>query len=159
MIDRKTKILIFMPFIFVILMFIAGSFMRFNSAFSPAERQYLIFDRENVDIIERKHALVTKSVKSPLDIPIAAIGRDITGAALETSVSKETSPVPDEKAQKKEIKVSFILINAGGKIAIINGRVMRERDVFDGDSMVVSIEKDMVMIKEAGKEGKWVKMN
>ena len=162
MIDRKTKILIFMPFISVIIMFIAGSFVRFKPAVSPAERQYLTFAGESTDIIEREHALVTGSVKSPLDIQSAVTGKDFPGIPLDVVLSKGTSPVLDKEAketEEKERKVSFILINAGKKFAIINGKVIREGDAFEGDSRVVSIEKDRVMIKEAGKEGKWVKMD
>ncbi|HBO83721.1 MAG: hypothetical protein A2073_04035 [Deltaproteobacteria bacterium GWC2_42_11] len=159
MIDRKTIILIFMPFISVIIMFIAGSLVRFKPALSSTERQYLTFAPESVDITERHPVLVTGSIRSPLDIPPAVTGRDFPVIPLEAVVPKGTSPPSDKEVQEKEKKVSFILINAGRKFAIINGRVLREGDAFEGDSRVVSIEKDRVMIKEAGKEGKWVKMN
>lgn len=151
MLDRKLIIQMTIPFISIITMSVAAaSFVKFNPVLTPKEEMILTFSHDIRNITERTPLPVTGVLKSPIEIPVEA-KKDFPQIPLDI-----VAPKPPEKAVEK--MVSFILINGGKKMTIINGMVLKEGDTFD-NNRVVSIEKDRVMIKEAGKEGKWVKMD
>lgn len=146
--DRKTIALISIPFASIIMAFSISFFIRFEPKLTPAEKEHLTFTPENIKIIERQPVFVAGALKNPIEIPEAIAKKDLPQAPVGAA-----APVPPVVSKKR---VSFILISAGKKIAIINGFVLKEGDKLDG-TRIVRIESDRVLARE-GREDIWLKM-
>lgn len=133
MMKGKLIILSVLPFLCIIVSIIIASIIDFSPTLTEREQQVLEFIPENTGIV-RKEALVVKNhLKSPIEIPKGV-----------------TPPIPKEGAL-----LTLIMIGEEKKIAIINGRVVREGDTIDG-MKILKIEKDKILVKS--KETKWLYM-
>lgn len=143
-IDNKQIIVLISPVVVALFCIIALSYIKLKPSLSPAEQGLSGFSYQNAQIIQRQ----------PFTVPV--LDSPIRVEAVSPKVGYPQ--VPLEKAAplepEVEIKVSFILIDGGRKMAIINGMVVKEGDMVS-QNRVAKIEKNRVLIKD--KEGeKWI---
>ena len=146
---ENKKIIIFLvsiPVVALIIIFLISK-VKFAPSFSPAEQKVFSFTAENTPrITERKQSAVS-SIKNPID-PTKTSEQGFPKASLE-----EIVPPP----ATKEKRISFILVNKDRKLAIINGKLVREGDKVDNNT-IARIEKDKILLKN--KEGeKWLRLD
>jgi hypothetical protein len=146
--NNDRKIIIFfisIPLAAILIIFLVSK-VTFDLSLSPLEKKLFYFNYESTPkIIERIPAPV-KSIKSPIvisklpergfpDAPLISVTPPLSGA---------------------DRKVSLIFVNRDRKMAIIDGNLLHEGDVFD-HHRIARIEKDKVLLKN--KEGeKWLKL-
>jgi hypothetical protein len=145
-IDRKIIIFfISIPLAAILIIFLVSK-VKFDLSLSPLEKKLFYFNYESTPkVIERMPAPV-KSMKSPIVVSKLP-GRGFPDAPL----SSVTPPLSGA-----DRKVSLIFVNRNRKMAIIDGKLLYEGDVFD-HHRIARIEKDKVLLKN--KEGeKWLKL-
>lgn len=148
--DNKLISFLAAPFVAIMVLFFAESYMSFKPKLLPAENQLYRFSHKPVKFSVRNEPIVVKGfLKSPI-----GVNEKKNAETLPIEVGKEAG---EEKPAIVEKKVSFILINKTKKMAIINGFVLHEGDVL-ASSMVLKIESDRVLIKEAGAAKRWLEM-
>ena len=125
----------------IILMFVAG-YVPFDKDFSAAEEQILEFIPADLKIKELKKLIVSGAINSPIDFQKPQV--------VQKSASKDDR-VPQEESIEKN--VSLIIISGSRKMAMIEGRLLKEGDRIDG-VMIAAIEPDRVLLKS--KVSQWV---
>jgi hypothetical protein len=143
MIDNKQIIVLISPVVVTFFCIIALSYImayiKFKPSLSPAEQELLGFSYQKTQIIQRQ-PITVPAIDSPIRVEVVPPKVDYPQVPL----VKVVPPELQEKPQV-EMKVSFILINGGRKMAIINGMVVKEGDVFN-QNRVAKIEKNKVLI-------------
>ena len=134
--DNKTKILIAFPVALVIILIIAANHVPFVKDLSNAENQVLEFIPVDLKIEEEKMAAVSGKFKSPMEF--------IHAETVRRPASK-VEPVPQKNHDERSI--SLIVISGGKKMAIIEGRLVREGDRVDG-TKVAAIEPGRVLLED-----------
>jgi hypothetical protein len=146
-VDQDKKILaifVSVPVIVLIIVYMISK-ITFGLSLMPNEEKILSANVDNIpQITERKQNAVA-SLKNPL--------QGYTGSKMAYPAESLAELMPPFEA---ESKVTFIMVTPGKKMAIIDGRMVRE-----GDSLknykVVEIYKDRVLL--TGKGGKkWLKV-
>lgn len=133
---KKIIILSLLPFLLIIASVIAASLIDFQHTLAEKE-QLLNVTYKSVGTFRKEASVVKNNLKSPLEIPEAFIPPILTTA--------------DEPGKG----VSLIMIREEEKIAIINGKIVREGDVID-KMEILKIEKDKIFIKS--NRTKWIYM-
>ncbi len=133
--DNKTKILIAFPVALVIILIIAANHVPFGQDLSNAEKQVLEFVPADLKIEEEKMAAVSGKLKSPVEF--------IHVETLRRPVSKN-EPTPQKEHDERN--VSLIVISGGKKMAIIEGRLVKEGDRVYG-TKVAAIEPGRVLLE------------
>ena len=151
--NNDRKIIIFfisIPLAAILIIFLVSK-VTFDLSLSPLEKKLFYFNYESTPkIIERIPAPV-KPIKSPIVISKLP-ERGFPNAPL-ISV---TPPLSGADRSGADRKVSLIFVNRNRKMAIIDGKLLNEGDVFD-HHRIARIEKDKVLLKN--KEGeKWLKL-
>lgn len=142
-INNKQLILLVSPFVAVFLSIIALSNIKFKPYLLQMEQKLSVFSHEKVRII-RRQPIEVSAVNSPIEV---AVSRKEGYPQIPLS-----KVAPQEPAE--EMKASFILINGGRRIAIINGMVVNEGDIVN-QNKVAKIEKNRVLIKDKKGE-RWI---
>lgn len=148
--DRKIIIFfISIPLAAILIIFLVSK-VKFDLSLSPLEKKLFYFNYESTPkIIERIPAPV-KSIKSPIVISKLP-ERGFPDAPL-ISVTPPVTP----SLSDVDRKVSLIFVNRSRKMAIIDGKLLHEGDVFD-HHRIARIEKDKVLLKN--NEGEtWLKL-
>jgi len=144
---KDQKIILFMvsvPLVAILTIFMISK-INFGLALSPSEMKLYTFRYENIPKIAERSPARVSSLKSP--IVLSRSSKEFPETPL-----AELSPPPS----MEEKRVSMILVNRNKKIAIIDGRLVKEGDVID-QNRIARIEKDKVLLKN--KEGeKWLKL-
>ena len=144
---KDQKIILFMvsvPLVAILTIFMISK-INFGLALSPSEMKLYTFRYENIPKIAERSPARVSSLKSPIVLSRSSKGFPETPLA-------ELSPPPS----MEEKRVSMILVNRNKKIAIIDGKLVKEGDVID-QNRIARIEKDKVLLKN--KEGeKWLKL-
>jgi hypothetical protein len=143
-IDNKQVLIIISPVVVTFFCAIALSHIKFKPSLSPSEQGLTGFSYQKVQII-RRQPLAVIAIDSPIRVEAVSPRVGYPQVPLEN-----VAPIEPEI----EIKVSFILINGGRKMAIINGMVVKEGDVFN-HNRVAKIEKNRVLIKDKKGE-RWI---
>lgn len=126
--------------------------VRFAPPLTSAESAYAVFSPPAVTVVQRKAQTVT-GLACPLPLP----PRRETGLrAAECAVPFQEGPPVGKEGGPKQTKVSLIMINERGRMAIIDGVVVRQGDRFH-KSKVARIEKDGVLLKHTEGE-KWLRI-
>lgn len=151
-------ILAVLPFLLVGAAFFGARAINFEEViFKPNELRMLYFTPEIVEVNVRRdessikaEALSKRRRKADIfylgDGPTKA---DAAHAAVEKQVLAHTTE------DLLAMKVSLIILNGRGNLAIVNNRVVIEGDTVSG-MLVKRIDQDKVLLK--GKEAKWVYM-
>lgn len=145
-IDNKQIIMLISPVAATLFCIIALSHIKFKPFLSPAEHGLTGFSYQKAQII-RRQPLAVHAIDSP--IRVEAVSPKI---AYPQVPLEKMAPVEPEV----EIKVSFILIDGNRKMAIINGMVVKEGDIFN-QNRVAKIEKNRVLIKDKKGE-RWIRI-
>lgn len=145
-IDNKQIIVLVLPVVATFFCIIALSHIKFKPSLSPAEQGLSGFSYQKAQII-RRQPLAVPAIESPIRVEAVSPKVGYPQVPLE-----KVAPIEPEV----EIKVSLILINGGGKMAIINGMVVKEGDVFN-QNRVAKIEKNKVLIKDKKGE-RWIRI-
>lgn len=145
-INNKQLLIIIAPVVITFICMIALSHIKFKPSLSPLEQTLYGFSYQKLQIIKRQAVTIT-TLDSPIYVEDFPLKTGYPQVPLEKVAPLETEP---------EIKVSLILINGGRKIAIINGNVLKEGDVFNQNT-VAKIEKNKVLIKDTKGE-RWIKV-
>lgn len=147
---------------FVLMALIAGVvfMVTFKPALTQHDREVMAFKFEQPAIAEKKTA-VPSVLASPVrvvtgqkqEFPIHPLTQ--LAPPPETVPSKQaTPPVAPVAPVTHPAKVSFILINERGKMAIVNGQVVHEGDVL-GKRRIGEIRRDRVSLRSTEGE-KWL---
>ncbi len=146
-IDNKQIIVLISPVVVTLFCIIALSHIKFKPSLSPAEQGLTGFSYQKAQI-NRRQPLAVPAIDSPIRVEAVSPKVGYPQVPLEKVV-----PIEPEV----EMKVSFILINGGRKMAIINGMVVNEGDVFN-QNRVAKIEKNRVLIKDKKGE-RWIRID
>lgn len=146
-VDQDKKILaifVSVPVIVLIIVYMISK-ITFGLSLMPNEEKILSANVDNIPQITERKQNVVASLKNPL--------QGYTGSKMAYPAESLAELMPPFEA---ESKVTFIMVTPGKKMAIIDGRMVRE-----GDSLknykVVEIYKDRVLL--TGKGGKkWLKV-
>lgn len=144
-INNKQLILLVSPLIAVFLSIVALSNIKFKPYLSQTEQELLAFSHEKVQII-RRLPIEVPAINSPIEV------------AVSSKKGYPHIPLSDVAPQEseEEIKVSFILINSKRRMAIIDGMVVNEGDIFN-QKKVAKIEKNRVLINDEKGE-RWIRI-
>lgn len=137
--DIKTKILVMAPVAFAIILLSFANTIEFEDGLSSFERQALNFEYRRLNIQEKEVVVLVKRLKGPL-YPDPLDPDNFSGGA---EIAEEP-PRPE---------VSIISISGNSKMAIIQGILVKEGDIFN-DARVVKIESERVLLKNG--KNKWI---
>ena len=147
--NNDRKIIIFfisIPLAAILIIFLVSK-VKFDLSLSPLEKKLFYFNYESTPKIIERIPVPVKSIKSPI-----VISKLPERGFPEAPLISVTPPLSG--ADRK--KVSLIFVNRDRKMAIIDGKLLNEGDVFDHHK-IARIEKDKVLLKN--KEGeKWLKL-
>jgi hypothetical protein len=150
-IDNKQIIVLVSPVVVTLFCIMALSYImahiKLKPSLSLAEQELAGFSYQNARII-RRQLLAVPAIDSPIRVQAVSPKVGYPQVPLE-----KVAPVEPEV----EMKVSFILIDGGRKMAIINGMVVKEGDVFN-QNRVAKIEKNRVLIKDKKGE-RWIRID
>jgi len=149
MLDKKTGVLIALPFIAITAVLLLLPYAKFEPSLSGAERQLAAFTAGTVPAIIRREPVSVSVLESPVKIPLVQNSQKkvFPGESL-----SQLAP-PPASLPKADV-VSLIVVNNENRMAIINGKVVKEGDKIDS-RLVVKIEKNRVLLKEKT-ESKWL---
>ncbi len=143
--DNKTKILIAFPVILVIILIFVAGYVPFSKDLSYVEELILEFVPADLKIKEVKRLLISGGISSPFDFKQPQI-------VQKSALKGDTAP-QEEYIEKN---VSLIVISGKRKMAMIEGRLLREGDQIDG-AIIAAIEPGRVLLKS--KITEWVYMD
>lgn len=141
--DNKTVTLIALPHALIIALLFIVYYIPFNTGLSGAEKQLLEFRPSNFAIKAKKEIHADRILTSPLQF-------NATGAMQKGVEDGQKKTLSD---MGHEIIVSLVVISGTNKMAIINGKIVKEGEKID-DKIVVRIEKERVLLKN--KALRWV---
>ncbi|MBF0505612.1 MAG: hypothetical protein HQL09_02150 [Nitrospirae bacterium] len=158
MVDKKTGILIALPFIAIAAAVLLLPYAKFEPSVSGSERQLAGFTTGNIPSISKREPFTASALDSPIKIAVVQNSPNKTFPG--ESLSQLAPPPGTTHAQAAPLPkadvVSLIVVNNDNKMAIINGKVVREGEKSDG-RLVVKIEKNRVLLKDKT-ESKWLKI-
>jgi hypothetical protein len=126
---------------------VVGTINLFSFGSPPlARRSIAPFPKEELTLVKRESPPVT-GLKSPFgssapshsDFPRISLSEAVAGASV----------------REFESAIRMVLIQEGRRLALINGKIVKEGDVVD-KQRVVRIEKDRVLLKVGNNGEKWV---
>jgi hypothetical protein len=131
--DNRIKILIVFPLAFIIILFIAATYVPFREEFTEAEEYISAFMPTELSVKEMPEVSINRQLRSPLNF----------GTPGSAGV-KESSMVSEKDFTDNA--VSLIVVSGKRKMAIIGGVIVREGDSIDG-MKIAKIEPDRVLLK------------
>ncbi|MBI3592114.1 MAG: hypothetical protein HY099_01265 [Nitrospirae bacterium] len=143
--DKKIIVLIVRPFIMAAVAVFLLSHLKFKPSISRAEKEISTLSYGAGKSLIKREPLTVSMLDSPIEI-LRIQRRDFPKVPL-------SQVAPPAAAQEKDV-VTFILIDGGKRMAIINGIVVKEGDIIKS-GRVARIEKDRVLIKDK-KESRWL---
>lgn len=109
------------------------------------EKELTDFSFEKIAIVKREPPADVSGLICPVALPAGA------SRVFPNTPLSEVAPLPSSKHERK---VSLILIREGERMAVIDGRMVKENDTL-GMGRIVRIERDRVLMREGGKST-WV---
>lgn len=145
--------LVVTPFVLMALLGLGISSIKVKSPLMAREKEILRSSFEEPAVTVRT-PLKVATLHSPIKPALTPQPGFPATPLTQMAPKKEDIPVTPTKA---ESRVSFILINEHSRLAIIEGKVVREGDTVNGDK-VSRIQRDKVLL--SGKEGeKWLRIH
>lgn len=139
--DKRIKLIIAFPFIFVIILFAASQYIPFRGDFTDVQERILGFMPSDLSIKEQP-AAIHADMRSPFDFSIPASADSL--AAQERTA--------DETAAQ-ENALSLIVVSGRTKMAIIRGLMVKEGDSIDG-MKIAKIEDNRILLRD--KTERWI---
>lgn len=124
----------------------------FSPPLTSAEREYAVFSPPAVTITQRKAQTVT-GLECPVQSPHR---RETDPRAAECAVPPQEGSSGGKETGLNRTNVSLIMINERGRMAIIDGVVVRQGDSFHMGK-VARIEKDGVLLRHTKGE-EWLRI-
>lgn len=134
MIDTRLKLMIAIPFLLIALSFVIVDFIPFRSALTAEEHQIIGFMPEDLSIPSVKRFVPS--------IDSTRVCSEIFLSDRADHQSQETTPT----SEPLHGKVSLIVMGDKGKMAIVDGALVREGDSI-GSWIVRKIESQRVLIE------------
>lgn len=128
------------PMAFAIILFGVTSFIEFREPLSPVEQQVLNFEYRQLKIEEIPAAVPADILKGLFDPP-----------PIEQVYEKPERS--DMTVTTVDLEVSLIIVSGDSRMAMIDGRLVKEGDIID-DTRVVKIESNRVLLNNKG--NKWI---
>ncbi len=153
MLDKKTGVLIALPFIAITAVLLLLPYAKFEPSLSGAERQLAAFTAGTVPAIIRREPVTASALDSPIKIPSVQNSRNKSFPGESLSQLAPPPGMTNLPLPKADV-VSLIVVNNENRMAIINGQVVKEGDKI-GSRVVVKIEKNRVLLKDKT-ESKWL---
>jgi hypothetical protein len=161
--DKYFVSLLAAPFVLMALVAAAVFMVSFKPALTKHDQEILGFTFEQPVIVERVPT-TSATLTSPIggvagqkqEFPLHPLTQLAPPPAVATVVPKQAQVqvAPPVARIERSARVSFILINERGKMAIVNGQVVHEGDAL-GKRRIGEIRRDRVSL--LGKEGeKWL---
>lgn len=139
--DNKTKVLLFFPVIFTVVLIIVGNCIDFKGGHTEGEKLMLNFSPSDLSIKEKHRNHITRTLNGFFDFHNSALPPGLAH-----------SEVPRETGHNNG-RLSLTVISDNRKMAIIDGMLIKEGDKID-DKIIVKIETDRVLLKD--RSSKWV---
>jgi hypothetical protein len=137
----KTRIFIALPLVFIIVLAVSAFYLSFDRVVSDTEMEVLDFRPSALKIITKTIISRTINREGPFDFAYVkpAPGHD--------SLSGENKP---------ETNVSLIVISGKNKIAVVDGRTVKEGDSIGG-MRIAKIESDRILLKNRSSQWLYIK--
>jgi hypothetical protein len=152
--DNKTKILIFFPFVLVIILAVTANYIPFDRGLSATEESVSRFRPANIAIKEIQRIDSVPDIKGPLDFNYSAAGNSSppdNDLVSDHDLGLNNKSTDLNKSDDKVL--SLIIISGGNRSAIIKGVPVKEGDTI-ADMKIVKIQHDRVLLKD--KTLKWM---
>ncbi|MFH1081049.1 MAG: hypothetical protein V1766_12470 [Pseudomonadota bacterium] len=146
--NNDRKIIVFfisIPLAAILIIFLVSK-VKFDLSLSSLERKLFNFNYESTPKIVERIPVPVKSIKSPI-----VISKKPERGFPDAPLINVTPPVSGT-----DRKVSLIFVNRSRRMAIIDGKLLHEGDVFDRHR-IARIEKDKVLLKNREGES-WLKL-
>ncbi len=141
-VDNKSKVLIALPLVLIVILGVAATFIPFQIALSGPEQKILNFRPENLEIKKQREVVISSNLHSPINFGPYTAGYN-PGA--------EGDLVPQLDYNDKSL--SLIVISGEKKMAVINGSLLKEGETVGG-MKIAKIEPGKVLLKN--KRAKWL---
>lgn len=139
-IDR-TRVFLVLPLVFIIVCSASAVYIPFDSFVSDAETEVLDFSPATLKIFGRTMIARTIPRESPFDF----------ADVKPFHVNNEPHGI-----QKSEASVSLIVISGKEKMAVIDGRTVKEGDIVGG-MKIAKIESDRILLKDRSSRWLYIK--
>jgi len=136
--NNKTKMLLFLPPVLILLFIIAANSIPFDQSFSETESQFLDFISSDLKISEKKKVKIARDIKGPFNI------------------TRSSAHIPNDKVSEidyNESSLSLTVISDDSRMAIINGELVTEGDTLEG-MKILKIEPERVLTNN--KTAEWL---
>jgi len=136
--NNKTKMLLLLPPVLIILCILAANSLPFDQSFSESESQFLDFISSDLKISKQKIVKIAGNIKGPFDF------------------TRSSAQIPDDKVAEidyNEHSLSLTVVTDDARMAIINGELVTEGDTLPG-MKILRIEAERVLTNN--KTAEWL---
>lgn len=136
--NNKTKILLLLPPVLIVLCIVAANSIPFDQSFSESESQFLDFISSDLKISKQKMVKIADNIKGPFDF------------------TRSKAQVPEDKVSEidyNENSLSLTVITDDARMAIINGELVNEGETVAG-MKILRIEPERVLTNN--KTAEWL---
>ncbi len=142
--DNKTKILIALPLVLIVILGIGATYIPFQIALSGPEERVLNFKPDNLEISKQKEVIISSNLHSPVDFKLPA-------AASEPEDKDDLVAELDYNDTDKNLTLT--VISGDRKMAVINGSLRKVGETVNG-MKIARIEPGKVLLKN--KKSQWL---
>jgi hypothetical protein len=137
----KTRVFIALPLVIIIILAVSGFYVPYDGGISAAEMEVLDFRPSALKIITKTIISRTINREGPFDFA------HVKPAPGHDSFSGENKP---------ETNISLIVISGEKKMAVIDGRTVREGDSIGG-MRIATIESNRILLKDRSSQWLYIK--
>ncbi len=142
--DNKTKLLLVMPLLIAAALAAAADNIPFGTILSGTESEILSFMPRELQIREQPALSSGRDMHGPFDFSAAeSVG----------GVNPDGAPSLDPGTNRRGL--SLIVTGEGRKLAILEGRLVKEGDTID-DKRIARIESDRILLKDKTMQWKYM---
>ncbi len=141
-IDNKTRLLISLPIVLLVLLAISADYIPLIQELSVVEQQILEFTPDQLKINEKQKVPISRNLHSPID--------------FKSVPAEQQAKLGDDLVQQfdyNDKSLSLVVISDKKKMAVINGRLFKEGETVDG-TKIAKIEPGRVLLKN--KTSQWL---
>lgn len=141
--DNKTKLFLVLPLVIAAALSAAAYRIPFGTGLNNPESEIISFTPRELQISKRPALSVARGLHGPFDFSAAE-----AGGGINTDASASSAPGMNRG-------LSLIVTGKGRKLAILEGKLVKEGDKID-DKRVVRIESDRILLKDKTMQWKYM---
>ncbi len=134
-IDNKTKLLISLPVVLIVILAVSADYIPLIQELSVVEQQILEFSPDKLKINEKPQIHISRNLHNPMD--------------FRSVPAEQQAKLGDDLVQRfdyNDKSLSLVVISDRNKMAVINGRLLKEGETVDG-TKIAKIEPGRVLLK------------